>query len=356
MLAARWWGRKDVRVENIDDPGEPRDGWVRVRVEACGICGTDMEEYRLGPVLVPVTPHPLTHRCAPLTLGHEAVGIVEAAGPGVTLEVGTRVAIETNLSCGTCWWCLQGEIPLCPKLASLGLMGDGGLAEVILAPAAMCAAFATDVRPERAALAEPLSVVVRAIRKAGVEPGSTVGVIGAGTVGLLTVQVARLAGARSILVVEPIERRRELALALGADAAVAPEDAAAAALELTGGRGLDITLEAGGNPAAAQAAVRLARKGGRTVLLGVFDAPLGIDMMDLLLGEKHVLGSLSHVFSTDFVPAVQLIDDDKIELDALITDRIALADVVQDGFLALADEPEEHLKIVVFPNGLPVGA
>ena len=102
MLAARWCAREDVRVEEIADPGDPPAGWVRVKIEACGICGTDMEEYRAGPVLVPTEPHPLTGRCAPLTLGHEAVGIVEV-GSG-SLEAGTRVAIETNLFCGQSWW------------------------------------------------------------------------------------------------------------------------------------------------------------------------------------------------------------------------------------------------------------
>src|SRR4051794_4349798 len=130
MLAARWWARNDVRVEDIADPGLPGEGWVRIRVEACGICGTDLEEYRDGPILVPTAPHPLTHRCAPLTLGHEGVGIVEAVGEGASLDPGTRVAIETNLSCGECWWCRQGQIQLCPKMAALGLMGDGSLAEI----------------------------------------------------------------------------------------------------------------------------------------------------------------------------------------------------------------------------------
>src|SRR5688500_15200758 len=129
MLAARWWGRQDVRVEQIPDPGPLADGWVRVRIEACGICGTDMEEYQLGPVLVPTAKNPLSHTCAPLTLGHEGVGVVEEVGPGVTtLTVGTRVAIETNLFCGTCWWCVRGQTQLCPMLATLGLMGDGALA------------------------------------------------------------------------------------------------------------------------------------------------------------------------------------------------------------------------------------
>lgn len=356
MLAARWWGREDVRVEEIPEPGPLADGWVRIQVEACGICGTDMEEYRLGPVLVPVEEHPLTHRCAPLTLGHEGVGRIVEVSDGVHLSVGDRVAIETNLSCGTCWFCRQGQIQLCPQLASLGLMGDGALAEYMVAPAAMCAKFATDVPVEHAALAEPLSVAVRAVRKAGVEPGSIVGIIGAGTVGLLIAQVARAAGAATIMVVDRLERRRQLALRLGADFAVSPEEAMQCALDASAGRGVDICLEAAGNATAAEAAVKLIRKGGQAMLLGVFDAPLKIDQIDLLMGEKKVAASLSHVFATDFVPAVELIDNGSLQLAPLITDRIALGDIVDGGFRPLYEEPDEHLKIVVYPNGDPNAA
>jgi (R,R)-butanediol dehydrogenase/meso-butanediol dehydrogenase/diacetyl reductase len=351
MLAVRWWGRDDVRVEDIDDPGDPPAGWLRLRVEACGICGTDLEEYTSGPVIIPTQPHPLTHRCAPLTLGHEAVGVVESGGEGTTLQPGTRVAVESNLFCGTCWSCRRGDYQLCKKLASLGLMGDGGLAEHMLAPEYMCIPFSAHVSADHASLAEPLSVAVRAVRRAGISLGSTVAVLGAGTVGLLTLQAARLAGARTIVSVERLPERRALALQLGADIAVPPEDAAEAVLDATGGIGPDVAIEVAGNAAAAAFAVRLVRPGGRAVLLGVFDDIVPIDMVDFLMHEKTVLASLSHVYDQDFTNAVALIDRGAVQLEPLITDRIALVDVVEKGFKALVSEPGEHLKIVVRPNG-----
>ncbi|HZQ26523.1 MAG TPA: 2,3-butanediol dehydrogenase [Acidimicrobiales bacterium] len=351
MLAARWWGRDDVRVEDIDDPGDPPAGWVRLRVQACGICGTDVEEYTSGPVIIPTAPHPLTGCMPPLTLGHEAVGIVESRGEGTTLEVGTPVAVESNLFCGRCWWCRRGEYQLCPDLASLGLMGDGGLAEVMLAPEYMCIPFSTDVSAEQAALAEPLSVAVRAVTRAGIGLGSTVTVLGAGTVGLLTVQAARLAGARIVVAVERLPERRALAQQLGADLAVSPEDAAEAVVDATDGLGPDVAIEVAGNAAAAAAAVRLLRPGGRAVLLGVFDDTVPIDMVDFLMHEKTVTTSLSHVYDQDFTNAVSLIDRGAVQLDPLVTDRISLAEVIEKGFKALVAEPGEHLKVVVLPNG-----
>lgn len=350
MLAARWHGRHDVRIDNVPEPASPGPGWVRLAVEACGICGTDVEEYSSGPLVVPTTPNRLTGACAPLTLGHEAVGVVTEAGAGVALAVGTRVAVEANMFCGTCFWCLRHEYPLCPSLCSLGLMADGGLAEQMVAPAYMCIPYDNHVLAEHAALAEPLAVAVRAVHKADITLGSTVGIVGAGTVGLLCVQAARLAGARVVVAVERLEERRKLALKLGADVAVTPEEALSAGLDLTGGTGLDSTIEAAGNAAAAAFAVKLARRGGRTVLLGVFPEAVPLEMIDFLFGEKTVLASLSHVYDDDFRTAVDLVNRGLVELEPLITSRIGLSEVVERGFEALLADPAAHLKIIVVPD------
>jgi (R,R)-butanediol dehydrogenase/meso-butanediol dehydrogenase/diacetyl reductase len=353
MLAARLHGRGDLRVEDLPELPGPPPGWVRLRVDACGVCGTDVEEYTAGPVLVPTEPHVLSQRSAPLTLGHEAVGEVIEVGAGVDLPLGTRVAVDGNMFCGECFWCARREFQLCAKLASLGLMADGGLAEQMLAPAFMCIPYADHVSPEHAALAEPLSVAVRAIRRARVTTGTTVGIIGAGAVGLLALQVARAAGAETIVCVERHPQRRELALRLGADIAVAPHEASIGAEELTGGVGLEVTIEAAGNAEAAAGAVRLARRGGRAVLLGVFDDVVPIDMIDFLFGEKEIIASLSHVYDVDFVQAVRLIDSNRIDVAPLISDRIALADVVTAGFDPLVVDGDRHLKVMVFPQGNP---
>jgi (R,R)-butanediol dehydrogenase/meso-butanediol dehydrogenase/diacetyl reductase len=349
MLAARWHGRGDIRVEQVDDPGPPPPGWLRLRIDACGICGTDVEEYLQGPVLVPMTPHPLSGRQAPLTLGHEPAGTIEVAGDGVSLLPGTRVAVEANLHCGECWWCRRQEYQLCVHIASLGLMADGALAEVLLAPASMCAPLDVAVPPSHGALAEPLSVAVRAVRRAGVAAGSSVGIVGAGTVGLLALQVARRAGAETVVVVDRVAKRRALAIQLGATIAVAPGEAEQATLDLTAGVGLDATLEVAGNARAAAAAIALSRRGGRTVLLGVYDDTVPISMLDMLLGEREIVASLSHTFHEDFTEAVRLIGAGEVQVAPLITDCVRLSRVVEDGFDRLVEEPTDHLKVIVVP-------
>lgn len=353
MLAARWHGRGDVRVEEVDDVGPPPSGWLRIRVEACGICGTDVEEYTSGPVVIPTSPNPLSGRAAPLTLGHEAVGVVDAAGEGTSLAPGTRVAIESNIHCGHCFWCRRGEHQLCPDLASLGLMADGGLAEYLLAPATMCLPYGDHLSAAEAALAEPLSVALRALRRGGVRRGNSLAVIGSGPVGLLAVQAAKALGVGPVIAVERHDERRFLAASLGADAVCAPEESSEVAAKLTDGVGVDVTIEAAGNPGAAALAARLVRRGGRAVLLGVFDAPIAIDMRDFLFGEKEVVASLSHLVATDFAESVELLESGVINVAPLISDRIRLEDVVSAGFGPLAGNPEQHLKIIVNPNGRP---
>ena len=127
MLAVRWHGRGDVRVE-VPPPAPPGPGELQLQVRWCGICGTDLEEWLSGPVFIPAAaPHPVTGARAPLVLGHEFAGVVVAAGADVTGSwPGQRVAVNTVVSCGTCYWCRRGEVTRCPALGALGLHGDGG--------------------------------------------------------------------------------------------------------------------------------------------------------------------------------------------------------------------------------------
>lgn len=350
MRAARWHGRGDIRVDDVPQPGDPPPGWIRAKVEVCGICGTDLEEYLRGPAFIPLEPNPLTGRHAPLTLGHEIVGVVDAVGDGVSLEAGTPVAIETNVFCGHCYWCTRGQYPLCADLTPLGLRTDGGLAEYVLAPAYMCIPYASHVDPELMALAEPLAVAVRAVRRGGVTDGSVVGIIGAGTIGLLIAQVSRLAGAATIIAVDDHTPRAQLALQLGADQVATSSTAADVIAAATAGVGADICFEAAGSAQAAGAAITHARKGGRAVLLGVYDDIVGIDMIPFLLGEKEIHASLSHVYDQDFTEAVRMIERGQVDVRPLITHRIGLDDVVTHGFDVLVHDGANALKILVQPD------
>jgi (R,R)-butanediol dehydrogenase / meso-butanediol dehydrogenase / diacetyl reductase len=349
LLAARWFGRRDIRLVDVPEPKDPPPGWIVARVNWCGICGTDIEEYSSGPVLIPTTPHPLTGRYAPLTLGHEIAATVEAVGEGVELAAGNRIAIDGNRFCGVCQWCRLGQYNLCVVSAQLGLQDDGGLAEKVLAPAYMCLPYSDSVQPDHAAFAEPLAVAVRAVHRAKVGLGDTVAIIGAGAIGLLLIQVARIAGASRVFCVESREFRRALAVKLGADAAVSPEDFAEI-IGLNGGNGPAKVIEAAGSPAAMRMAAELTGTRGTTVLLGVVRESVPFDVLNLLIHEKRIITSISHVYNTDFATAVRLLDSGRLVLDPLLTGHIALADVVTQGFDVLLEGSTQHIKIVVSPD------
>jgi threonine dehydrogenase-like Zn-dependent dehydrogenase len=230
----------------------------------------------------------------------------------------------------------------CPALGALGLHGDGGLAQLCNAPARMCLPVPDTVADDEAALAEPLAVAVRALRRGGLRPGERVAVVGAGAVGLMAVQAAAAFSADSVAAVEPLPARRALALRLGADRAVPPDEAAT--LEA------DVAVECAGSPGAVRTALQALRSGGRAVLLGIVTDAAAVAPMDLVRGEKSLIGSLSHVWDEDFRVALRLLGRGAVQAAPLITDRIPLDAALSGGLALLRDEPEKHLKILVRPG------
>jgi (R,R)-butanediol dehydrogenase/meso-butanediol dehydrogenase/diacetyl reductase len=353
MKAAIWHARNDIRVEEAPDPRAPGPEEIIIKVAACGICGTDLEEYRAGPLFIPVdAPHPLSGRMAPLIMGHEFAGEVVEVGRAVRgLRPGDRVAPDTLLFCGQCYWCQRHQVSLCDQLAALGLSGDGGLAQFCVAPARMCIRLPNGLAYDHAAMAEPLAVAVRAVRKGRVMLGESVAVFGGGTIGLLCLQVARQAGARAVYVVEPHAGRRALAEQLGATGTLDPIAAPVAEeLQRLTTVGPDVVIEASGAAAAGPTAIDAARKGGRVVMVGLPVAAASYNFFGLVATEKEVIGSLSHVYDEDYAAAVRLLGEGTITVEPLITDRIPLDDLLPRGLHRLEQAPAETLKIIVRPN------
>ncbi|MFB3778729.1 MAG: 2,3-butanediol dehydrogenase [Bryobacteraceae bacterium] len=354
MRAAVWHKRRDIRVESFPDPGPLAPDGLRVQVAWCGICGTDLEEYLHGPLFIPADkPNPLTGRTAPMVMGHEFVGLVTEVGSAVRdLRPGDRVAVDTLLHCGECFFCKQHLVHLCEKLAIMGLSTDGGLAEFVIAPRYMCFKYPPTLPDAHAALAEPASVAVRAVRRARLTGGETVAVIGAGTIGLLTLEVARAMGARRVIVIEPAQNRQAIALQLGAFAAVDPQaqDPVSEVRRLTGGLGADVVFECASNVTAMEMAPLVARKQGRVVLVGLHDAAVPMQLVSVVIGEQELIGSFSHVYDEDFGPAVDLLGTGRITVEPLITAKIGLDDLVPRGLEELASSKARHLKILVSPQ------
>ncbi len=337
VLAAVYHGRHDIRVEEWPSPPSPPPGWVTVAVTYCGICGTDIEEYLHGPVVIPTRPHPLTGAQVPLVLGHEGAGVVVAAGAGSGIDTGTRVGLENSVSCGHCAACLSGDRQLCPELAVMGLMLDGALAEAVNVPAYMCAALPAGLPHEAGALAESLSVAVRAVRRAGTVAGVDVQVFGAGTIGLMAAQVARAAGARSVTLRDLSTARLGRAEAMGFEVAQPGGEV---------GRP-PVVIECTGSAAGLRDALSATAKSGTTVVVGVHDRPREVDLLKLLMDERVILASLSHSMNGDYIPAIELLRQGKVDFEPLITDRVPLRNTVDRGFDALVASPESHLKVLI---------
>ncbi len=350
MLALRYHGNKDIRLEDIPVP-EPGEGEVRVRVTYTGICATDIEEWQHGPLWVQHgSPNPLTGRETPLTLGHEITGHVEKVGAGVTnVLVGQRVVINNVLTCGACFWCQRGQQAVCPNMAVAGLSADGGLAEFIVWPATNIVPLAESVSDEEAALVEPCTAAIRAVRNSGVKAGDTVAVVGAGTVGLLAVQAFRATGAR-VIAVDIREQSLETARSLGVDHTVNSSNGNAAEelLELTDGIGPDIVAETAGAAQTPIEAIDWTRRGGTTVLVGIYSATPQMNFNNIVGFERRVVGSVA-AGPGDMAAAAWMIGSGRIKVNDLISAKIPLERAIEDGFNTMLEPDKNVFRILIKP-------
>lgn len=346
MKAARWHGVKDIRVEDIPDP-KPGKGEVRIKVAWTGICGSDLHEYLAGPIFVPVDEdHPLSHDKAPITMGHEYCGTISELGEGVTgLSVGDRVAIEPIFACGDCAACLEGKYNLCDSLGFVGLSGGhGGFATYSVVPARMVHKMPDDLSMEQGALVEPAAVALHAVRLSKIKAGDKAAVFGAGPIGLLVVESLRVAGASEIHVVEPSEVRRQKALDLGATSVIDPtsSDAVDAIRAATGG--VNVAFEVTGVPQVLPQCIDATRHEGQVLIVSIWEQEASFQPNTVVLKERQLQGTIAY---RNVYPAVMaLMTQGYFSADQLVTKRIALDDIVAEGFEALVAE-KAHVKILV---------
>lgn len=339
MKAAVLTGPRAFRVETVSDPSVGV-GEALVRVAGAGICGTDYRiwtgERRVQYPLIP---------------GHEFVGDVLAVGTGVTrVAPGDRVAIEPNWGCGFCDLCRAGSTNLCLARTAVGIDRDGGFAELAVLPERACWLAPAGLPSDVLLFAEPLAVVTRAVERAAPRPGETAAVVGAGTLGLLALQVLRTRGCQ-VLVVGRTDRRLGLASELGAVSTVAGagQAVADAARRLSGRDGVDLVIETAGTAEAVELSVGqvgFVRPGGRVILTGLPHDPARIEFFWIVRREIDIRGSM--IYREEFGQAVSLLAEGRIRVDALLTHRFPLAAI--DAALAAHRDPAS-IKVAVFPDG-----
>lgn len=352
MRALRFHGRRDLRIEDIPEP-QVSDGTVKLKVDWCGICGSDLHEYSAGPIFIPTedNPHPITGEHLPVVMGHELAGTVTEVGAGVdSVAPGDKIAVEPLIYDGECSACRMGNYNVCEKVGFHGLSGGGGgLAEYTVVPAHMVHKLPDELDTEVGALVEPIAVGWHAVRQANFQPGQTALITGAGPIGAVTLLCLRAAGASWIAVSEVSHKRKELARELGADLVIDPRetDVAEAVREHTGGEGVDVALECSGVTPALDAAVASVKRHGTVCNVAIWEKPAELMPNDLIFSESALTSSLA--YAHDYPAVLANLAKGRIDTSRLITDEIGLDEVVERGFEELLNNKDEHVKILVHP-------
>lgn len=314
---------------------------VLVKNYSCGICGTDVHIYHGEEGSAAVEP--------PVVLGHEFSGVVEAVGSAVVdLKPGDKVTIDPNIYCGKCTPCRMGKKQNCEHLYAIGVNRNGGFAEYSVCPETQCLKVDPDLDLDVAAMVEPLACAIHGIDRAAIQPGQLVVVIGGGTIGMLMVQLAKLSGASTVILSEPIAMRREIGLEIGADAVVDPihEDLVGRIKEITGRNGADVVIECVGKAFAVEQAFDVAGLGATILIFSVpsVGATAKLPLFDVFKKELKIIGSL--VNPDTHQRAVNLLNSGRLEIKRLIThvyDMEHLEDAIK------MQMSNESIKVVVHP-------
>ena len=322
-------------VDNLAllDVEKPKPGIKEclVKVLACGICGTDRHIY-----------HGEYPAAKPVILGHEFGGVVEDVGPDSKFQVGQVVSVDPNIVCGKCLDCKEGRTAFCPDLTALGVNINGGLAEYVLTPDSQIYPVRNDLNPLHLAFIEPLACSIRGLDLANLKGGEKVAILGGGVIGLLVVQLAKLAGASEIVLVTRQKFRRDVALKIGATRVIDPinENVDTAITNM------DVTFECAGSVETFKQSQNITRRGGSVIVLGLTasDATLEVNPFNIVVNELRIQGSFLNPLTQ--ARAAELVESGKLNLDILISKVVDLS-----GVKAILDAPpaEGDIKYIACP-------
>ena len=302
-----------------------------VKVLACGICGTDRHIY-----------HGEYPSAKPVILGHEFGGVIEEVGSNSKFKVGQVVSVDPNIVCGTCPDCVAERTAFCPDLTALGVNINGGLAEYVLTPDSQIYPVKADLNPLHLAFIEPLACSIRGLDLANLKGGEKVAVLGGGVIGLLVVQLAKLAGASEIVLITRQKFRRDVALKIGATRVIDPngEDVNTVVTNM------DIVFECAGAVETFKQAQNISRRGGSVIVLGLTasDVTLEVNPFNIVVNELRIQGSFLNPLTQ--ARAAELVESGKLNLDILISKVVDLA-----GVQAILDAPpaEGDIKYIACP-------
>jgi L-iditol 2-dehydrogenase len=342
-----------LQLELTDFPQpEPGPGEVLIRVAACGICGSDVHGYD----------GTSGRRIPPIVMGHEAAGVVTAIGAGVAgFKPGDRVTFDSTVYCGECAFCTRGEVNLCDRREVIGVScGDyrrhGAFAEYIAVPERILYHLPEAMSFPEAAMLEAVSVALHAVHVTGDVKGQTVLVIGAGMIGLLTMQAARAAGAARVMIADIDATRLNLASSLGNDGVfnLSGAELTQEILKQTGGAGADVVLEAVGRNETIATAIDSVRKGGTVTLIGNITPKVELPLQKVVSRQIRLQGSAAS--AGEYPDAIDLVASGKIKVKPLITAVAPLEDGPEWFKRLYAHEPNLMKIVLTADNAAHAGA
>lgn len=325
---------------------EIKNDEVLLKVDYCGICGSDVHGYLNG-IMVPIG----------TVMGHECCGVVAEVGNRVqNVRPGDRVAVKPIPECKECYWCKKGQSSLCPKVfgRAIGITPshDGAFAEYVKIeyPEEMLFKLPGNVSFKEAAVIEPLATSLHGVRLSRFKPGDRVVVIGAGMIGLGTLQFLRLGGAGKIIVLEISSKKSEIAKRLGADVILNPisegKDLRERIFSLTDGIGADLVFDCAGVPFSFQNSINFVKSGGQVMVVGINDKEVTVNPFMIVLWEVEMKGVLGYY--DEFKYVIDFLEQKRIDTELLISDIIPLPDIVEKGFKRLLSS-QDNIKILVKP-------
>lgn len=320
MKAAVYHGKQDLRVEEVA-VRELKDNEVLIRVKYCGVCGTDIHIFNGDGGSFAVTP--------PLIPGHEFSGTVEKVGAKVTqVKPGDRVSADPNDMCGECYFCKNAMQHFCTNNIGVGTTVDGGFAEFVIMREKQVYKFAESLSFLEAAMAEPIACCLHGIDLCNIKSGCSVLVMGGGPIGMIMMQLAKNAGASKVILSEPVEEKRELALKLGATKVMNPMEEDVQAVLNDYCRNVDVVIECVGNIHTQEDAVKFAGKGATIMYFGLAspDESFPIKPDDIFKKELKITSSFINPYT--FERAISVLESKAIDLESLITNIVPLDDIV----------------------------
>ncbi|HKD59380.1 MAG TPA: galactitol-1-phosphate 5-dehydrogenase [Terracidiphilus sp.] len=334
---------RQLRIAETAQP-EPGEHEVLVKVAACGICGSDVHGYD----------GTSGRRIPPLVMGHEAAGVIAAVGRGVTgYRVGDRVTFDSTVYCGQCAYCRRGEVNLCGERQVIGVScGDyrrnGAFAEFIVVPERILYRLPSKLSFPEAAMLEGTSVALHAVKVSGVKKGDTVLVVGAGMIGLLTMQALRAAFVGRVLIADIDETRLTLGELLGADEALRGTGGqiAEAIMQRTGGVGADVVFDAVGRAKTVAESIDSVRKGGTVTLIGNIEPEVTLPLQKVVSREIRLQGTAAS--AGEFPTAIELISNGRIQVRPLIS-AVAPLEEGPQWFQRLHAQEPNLMKVVLSP-------